>query len=114
MTLDAILPLFMSLGGVASLVTALVNALKKINVVKDGQAPAYSLIFNLVGLVAVVLLRVFSPDFDFTSADGAAGSISQILTLILGLAGQLLVSRGVHEGIKGTPVIGTSNAVDKP
>jgi len=108
MSLETLLSLFASLGGVAALVTALVNALKRIGVVKDGQSANASLLLNAAGFLAVILLKVFAPTFDFTSADATAGSLAQILVLVLGLVGQLIVSKGLHAGLRGLPVIGKS------
>lgn len=108
MTLDSLLPQFVALGGVAALVTAIVNALKQFGVVKDGQAPTASLLLNAAGFVALILLKVFAPTFDFASADATAASLSQILVLVLGLAGQLIVSKGFHSGLRGLPVVGKS------
>ena len=108
MTLDTLLPQFLALGGVATLATAIINALKQFGIVKDGQAPTASLLLNAAGFVALILLKVFSPDFDFASADATAASLSQILVLVLGLVGQLLVSKAAHTALKGTPVIGKS------
>ena len=65
MTLDTLLPQFLALGGVAALVTALVNAGKQFGLVKDGQAPTAALLLNALGFAALLLLNVFAPDFDF-------------------------------------------------
>lgn len=108
MTLETLLPQFLALGGVAALVAAIVNALKQFGLVQDGQAPTASLALNAAGFVALIALQVFKPDFDFATADATANSISQILVLVLGLAGQLLTSKAAHAALKGAPVIGKS------
>ena len=108
MTLDILLPQFLALGGVAALVTALVNVLKQFNVVKDGQASIASLILNVLGFVTLIALKVLAPDFDFTGIDTSAGSIAQILILVLGLVVQLSASQKAHSTLRGLPVIGKS------
>lgn len=106
MTIDQLVALFLSLGGVGTLVAALVNALKTVGVVKDGQAQTFSLGFNLVGLVALFALGLFAPDADLAGIDATAAQVAQLLTIVVGLVVQLGGSKIAHSVLKGAPVIG--------
>lgn len=108
--MEELLAFYLSLGGVAALIAVLINVLKKFGVVKDGTAPTWSLGFNLVGLVATFALNVFAPEFDFVGASEIAQTLAEIGALILGLVGQLAISRGTNAAVRGTPLLGYSNS----
>src|SRR5690606_19828392 len=93
-----------------ALITALVNVLKAVGVVKDGQAPAWSLGLQTVGFGLLVYTRIFYPEFDVAGVDGTAATIAQILVLLTGLFVQLGGPRLMHAGLRGWPVIGTSHS----
>jgi hypothetical protein len=97
---------FAQLGGFAALVTVLVNALKIFGIVGDEMAPQWVLGLNLLGLVAMYFAQLVK--FDLARWDPALGSLAQILTLVLALFSQTIVSKIVHWAIRGIPVIGTS------
>jgi hypothetical protein len=99
---------FLSLAGAAGLIAALVNAGKAAGLVQDGKAGMWSLGLNLVGLVTLYIVGLVKPDFDIGQADAVAGSLAQILTLVLALLSQLGISKLAHLSIKGLPLIGTS------
>lgn len=104
---------FMSLAGMAALIAALVNTLKKVGVVKDGDALAWATGFNLAGIVALFVLRVFAPQTDVGQIDQVASSIAQILTLVVGLVVQLGLTRGANEILRGAPVVGYSHSKEE-
>lgn len=110
MDLQTLLPQFMSLAGFAGLVAVLINAGKQFGIVKDGQAPTYSLLANLAGFAVLVLVRVFAPQVDPLQADTSIASIAQILVLALGLFAQLGSAKLVNNGVKGLPLIGYSHS----
>lgn len=101
------------MGGFAALLAALVNIGKRAGWVKDGQAPAIVTGGNLLGLVVLFILGIVKPDFDLGAADQVFGQVAQIATLILGLIGQVLVSKGTHAALRGVPVVGKSFSAPK-
>lgn len=111
--LAAILAQLLALGGFASLSAALINAGKQFGLIKDGQAPTYSLVLNLIGLIVLVALRLFAPEADITGGDGILQTVSQILVYILALVAQLGISKTANTALKGTPVIGYSHSGEK-
>lgn len=110
MTLESILAIVLSLGGVAAFIAALVNAGKAVGVVQDGQAPTYSLLANVVLFVVVALVGVFAPTTDLKGLDGIAKQLADILILVLGLATQLGLTKQFAQILKGLPLIGFSHS----
>ena len=97
-----------ALVGVAALIAVLINVMKLVGVVKDGQAPTWSAGLNLAGLIALLVLKVVKPEFDPGEVDQQAGTLAEIGVLITGFVLQLLASKATHAAVKGVPVIGTS------
>ena len=97
--LTQLLPLFVTLVGFASFAAVLVDVLKRFGL-PDGSAPTASLIVNLIGFVLFVLANIAG--FDVAGVDKVLGSVASVLTALLGLLGQLVVSRGFHAGLRGT------------
>lgn len=108
MTLEQLLPLYLALAGVAALVTVLVNILKRLGVITDGQAPTASLLLNLVGFGLFVVASVAG--IDVGGIDIVLGSIAALLEALLGLIGQIGLSRAFHVGLRGAPLIGYSHS----
>lgn len=102
--------LLFSLSGVGLLVTAIVNALKKTGLVKDGQSGWFVTGFNLAGLGVLYFLKLFAPEFDLPGADAIASQLAQILTLIVGLGSQIGFSQLWHGVLKrlALPLVSTS------
>ena len=65
----------------------------------DGSAPTASLVINLIGFVLFVVANIFG--FDTAGIDKILAGVASGLTALLGLLGQLMVSRGVHAGLRG-------------
>ncbi len=99
--LSELLRLFVALTGFAALSAVLVDVLKRFGL-PDGSAPTASLIVNLVGFVLFVVANVFG--FDVAGIDKVLAGVASVLTALLGLLGQLIISRGVHAGLRGTPL----------
>jgi len=111
--LSSLLAQFLALAGVGALVALIINVLKVVGVVKDGDAPTWATGANLVGLVILFLLRVFVPQADIGKLDGLAATIAQIGVLVLGLVTQLLASRATHYAVRGAALVGTSYSLRK-
>lgn len=104
----------LGLGGVAAFITVLINAGKRIGVIKDGQAPAWSFGLNLIGMAAYLALQQLAPGTDVGQIDQSAGEFAKIGFIILGLVGQLAISRGTNAVLRGTPLISYSHSQQGP
>jgi len=114
MTLDQLFVVFASLLGTGGLIGAIVNALKTVGAVTDGQAPQWSLGLNVAGLVALFLIGVVAPTTDIKALDGVAGEVAKLLTIAVGLFVQLGGAKIAHGLLKGVPVIGKSFSAKPP
>lgn len=99
--------------GVAALVTVVTNVLKTTGVIADGNATAWAAGLNLVGIVALILLKIFKPDWTFDFIDATAGKIANILMVLSAYVFQIVLSGKVHDALKGIPVIGKSYTLEK-
>ena len=108
MDIANLLAQFLALAGVGALVAFVVNALKQFGVVKDGDAQNWATLFNLAGLVALFLLKVFVPSADIGKLDGIAAALAQIGVLVLGLVVQMGGSKLAHASARGVWLIGKS------
>ncbi len=107
--ITALVPTFMALAGYGALVTIVVNTLKSIGVLKDGQAPKVVLVLNLGGFVVLAGLGLFgaiTPEY----FDQIASAVAAMLTAIIGLVTAYGASLGTHTVLKNAsaPVIGKS------
>lgn len=109
-TLEQVLVVVLSLGGMAALIAGLVNTGKVLGVVKDGDAPKASLLLNVILFVGVALAGVFAPTLNLTGLDGIARDVAQILGLLLGIGSQLGLTKKFADWFKGLPVIGFSHS----
>lgn len=107
--LDDFLVTLKNLGGVALLITALINAGKQFGWLTDGQAPAASLVLNTLALVSLVALQLTGKADTVPGLDQNAGALATALNAVLALAFQLFFSRKSHESVlAGMPLIGKS------
>lgn len=90
-----------SMSGFASLVSMLVDFLKRLRWIKDGDSQRWSTIFNLTILVSLVTLHFVSPEYGVELINSQAGVAAQVASFGLAMVLQLKVSSAVHEsGIK--------------
>lgn len=91
MTLPDLLQLFLSLGGVALFVAALVAALRFFGVANDSNESAIVLLLNGLGFFLFVIANIAG--FDVTPIDALLGSFAGVITAILALLGQIAGTR---------------------
>ena len=91
-----------TLGGFSALFAALINLAKYFHVLPDGDAGLASLVLNFGLLGLVIAGGAFG--LNLTKFDSLAGSAASIVTTVLALLGQLIVTRAVHAGLKRTPI----------
>ena len=111
--MEGLLSLFeqlMVLGGFAALISVVINVLKTIGVVKDGQAGLWATGLNLAGLIGLFVAGIVAPEFDVPGLDGNMAQIAEILSLIFVFITQNWISKGTHAVFSSgqVPVIGRS------
>jgi hypothetical protein len=108
MKMDELLVQFSGLVGYAALVTFVVNALKTLNVVKDGQAQNWVAGLNLLGLAGLLGLKVFAPEADVAVLDAQLGDFVNVMMVVFAYVVQMLGSKLSYIAIKNVPLIGKS------
>ena len=106
MEIPQLLHVLLSLGGFGALIGLIINVLKTVGLVKDGQATNWATGLNLVLLIALFVGKVIG--FDVAGLDGVAGEIANAGVSILQLLVMLGGSRLFHNTLKGVPVVGRS------
>jgi len=108
MEITSIFTQFTALSGVAALIAAVINILKSLSIVKEGEAPMYSLVLNFFALAGLIVLNLFSPAADVTALDSQAAQLAELLLIVFAYTAQLGVSKLSHKIFKATPIIGKS------
>ena len=113
--LEQLIALFVSLAGFAAFITFVVNLMKSRGWIKDGLADKWVKYLNLAGLVIVGIMYFAYPGA-ITIVDQVLGSLAQLGGILLpavalGLGWPLAngISGKVHNGVRGFPLLGTSN-----
>jgi hypothetical protein len=96
-------------GGIGVFVSAFVNALKSVGLVKNDKGLIWVQALNLVLFVVFGVLMIIGIEFDPTAIE----EWLVILTTLLGLVVQLFASEATHAKLKGLPVVGKSYTHDK-
>jgi len=104
---------WIALAGAGALIACLINVGKALGWIKDGQAVTWSTVLNVVGMIGLLLLKLFKPDADLVVIDGFASQVAQALMILVGLVTQMLSSKGTHIALKGVPVIGKSFTLER-
>ena len=92
--LQILLTAFLAFGGVNIFVTAVINVLKYIKVIADGQAPTWTLILNAALFVVYVVTQFAG--LDFGGIDTVLLAIGNLILALLPMIGGLLIGRGTH------------------
>lgn len=109
MTIDMLFTTFLSLSGVAALITVLINIGKSLGWIKDGQASNFSTGFNLVGMIALFVLNMLGMADVVPALNENAAMLANVLATVFGFVWQLWLSKIVHDNVlKGTKLIGKS------
>lgn len=97
MNLELILTIIAGLVGLPALWAVVIDVLKRLGVVTDGNAGLWSAGFNLVTLIVVAVLVNFVPTFDFTKVDNALIEVAQFAALIVSYLFQIIVTKVAHK-----------------
>ncbi len=106
--LNGLVAQWAALGGFGALIAFLINILKTIGVVKDGQATAWSTGLNLLGLIGLYAVGLAKPNLDLTEIDAQVAQFVAVGIVVFDYIIQLLGSKLAHNTVRGTPLIGKS------
>lgn len=99
--------------GFAAFITALINVLKIPGFVKDGTSQTWSFVMNLAAFAGLLIAGVTGIQVDVPGLDAGAETIAKILVAAAEFFAMLKTSPATHEAVKGVPVVGTSNSLQK-
>ena len=108
--LEEILMIIAGMAGLGAFVSMLINLLKAIGLVKDGQSEKAFKIADLVVFVVVMVLHLTRMPIDWAQVD----QWLILLTALLGYVVSVFSGEFTHETIKGTPLVGYSYSENKP
>ena len=114
MNVNELFPLFAALIGFPAFVSACVNVAKYFNVLPDGYAPKVIFWLNIVGFAGVAVAYFTGNVPVLTDIDKQLGDLASFLLSFVAFISQLGFAKLYHAGLKGAPVIGTSNSADQP
>lgn len=100
--------LLLSQQGFGAFVSMVVDVLKYVGLIKDGQAEYYTTGLNLAGLLGLFVVMAFFPGANIVLANSVLGKLAQIGVLVLGLVVELKTTSWVHAQLRGLPVLGYS------
>lgn len=107
---DQVLVEFGALVGFAALVSVIVNLLKVAGVVHDGTADKWVAGFDLAGVLALMVIKIWFPELQVQPIDNMLGQIAVVASYILSYVVMLLGSKVTYVATKGLPLIGKSNS----
>lgn len=110
---EDLLATFATLGGLAALISVLINIGKTVGIIHDGQAPTWSTALNLAGLIALFVLQLLGKSDLVPALDSQAGALASVLTAIFGFVWQLIVSLKAHGALKGAAIVGKSFSLER-
>ena len=102
--LEEILMIIAGMAGLGAFVSMLVNLLKAIGLIKDGQGDKAFKIADLIVFVAVTVVYLLKVQVDWAQVN----EWLVLLTALLGYVVSVFSGEFTHETIKGTPLIGYS------
>ncbi|RPI95384.1 MAG: hypothetical protein EHM40_03280 [Chloroflexi bacterium] len=94
--LDVVLMIAGSMLGLQALFSLLIDVLKYIGVIYDGNAGRWSAALNLIGLAGIAVVLWLNPTFDFPRLDAQLVIIAQFGSLIFAYIVQIAGTRQVH------------------
>ena len=111
--ITGLIPVFLSLAGVGALIAIVINILKTLNVIKDGDAPKWNLGLGTLGLLALIVLGVFK-NVTPEQFNTAAGIVATLLVTVLGFVTQFKAAAVTHNVLSNSelPVIGKSRSIE--
>jgi hypothetical protein len=111
MDITQLVVIVLAVGGFGALVSAGVNVLKVLGLVKDGDVPTWITGFDLLGVVLLYLATTFKLPFDLEIIGSQMGVVAQFLVAL----GQLIIAFGgsklFYAVARGVPIVGESHTI---
>jgi hypothetical protein len=111
MDITQLVVIVLAVGGFGALVSAGVNVLKVMGLVKDGDASTWITGFDLLGVIALYVATAFKLPFGLEIIGQQMGVIATFLIAL----GQLIVAFGgsklFYSMARGVPLIGKSHSI---
>ncbi len=95
--LDVVLTIAGSMLGAQALISLLIDVLKYVGVIGDGNAGKWSAGLNLLGLAGIAVALGLNPAFNFPKLDAQLVIIAQFGTLLFGYVVQMAGTYNVHK-----------------
>ncbi len=111
--MEVLLAQWVGLTGFAGLIALLINVLKSVGVVKEGQAGNWSTGLNLLGLIGLYALRFYRPEIDPGAIDIQVKTFVDFGMVVFSFILQLISAKGMHALVRGAPVIGKSYSLER-
>jgi hypothetical protein len=94
--LDLVLRIAYSMVGAQALIALVIDVLKYVGAISDGNAGKWSAALNLLGLAGIAVGLGLNPAFDFPKLDGSLVIIAQFGSLVFAYIVQIASTRHVH------------------
>lgn len=95
--LDTVLTIAYSMFGAQALIALVIDVLKYISAISDGNAGKISAILNLLGLAGIAIALEINPSFDFPKLDGSLVIIAKFGSLLFSYIVQIAGTKHVHQ-----------------
>jgi len=102
--LEEVLAIIAGMAGLGAFVSMLINLLKAIGLVQDGQADKAFKVADLIVFVAVMVVYLVKVPVDWTQVD----QWLVLLTALFGYVVSIFSGKFTHDTVKGTPLVGYS------
>jgi len=101
---SSLLEAILQLGGLGAMFGVIFDFLKRIGLIKDGQAPVWNAVISLALAILMGLAPQFGIDIPWDTVDSGAAVIAQILQAILGFLSIFGGAKFTHFLTRGSPL----------
>lgn len=107
------LTIFVALTGFPAFLSILINILKAVGWLKDGDAPKVVLWSSIAVFIGVAVLAFTGQIAVLTLIDSQLGALAKVLTYFAAFATELGLTKIFHQGLRGLPFIGFSYTLEE-
>lgn len=94
--LDTVLTIAYSMVGAQMLIALVIDVLKHVGAVSDGNGGKWSAVLNLLGLAGIAVGLGLNPGFDFPKLDASLMIVAQFSSLVFAYIVQIAGTKQVH------------------